>query len=128
MPTSGGLVGILCGTGIGMGVNEVTGFPVSMPWWSFALGVGFSMGGGVLFGMMRCGAGVAPGPDRSAPTRVRPGESHSQPCMHWLDGCRRTSSHCETNRKKGHPAVVRSVRSQDFDSTTTPRVATEEAL
>ena len=48
----GGLVGILCGAAIGLSVNAATGFPVSMPWWSFALGLGFSAGVGILFGMM----------------------------------------------------------------------------
>jgi putative ABC transport system permease protein len=48
----GGTVGVLSGAAIGLGVNLVTGFPVSMPWWSFALGLGFSAGVGILFGMM----------------------------------------------------------------------------
>ena len=47
----GGLVGIAIGTVIGVGVHFVTGFPVSMPFWSFALGIGFSASVGILFGM-----------------------------------------------------------------------------
>ena len=34
------------------GVHWVTGFPVSLPWWSFAIGIGFSAGVGVFFGMI----------------------------------------------------------------------------
>jgi putative ABC transport system permease protein len=48
---AGGLLGILCGTAIGLGVHALTGFPVSLPWWSFAIGVGFSATVGVFFGM-----------------------------------------------------------------------------
>ena len=47
----GGLIGILLGSGIGVGVHYATGFPVSLPWWSFALGLGFSGGVGVVFGL-----------------------------------------------------------------------------
>lgn len=48
----GGLLGIALGSGIGMSIHWLTGFPVSLPWWSFAIGVGFSAGVGVFFGMM----------------------------------------------------------------------------
>jgi putative ABC transport system permease protein len=48
----GGLLGIAFGSGIGMSVHWLTGFPVSLPWWSFAIGIGFSAGVGVFFGMM----------------------------------------------------------------------------
>ena len=48
----GGLLGVALGAGIGMGVHWATGFPVSLPWWSFALGLGFSGGVGVFFGLM----------------------------------------------------------------------------
>jgi putative ABC transport system permease protein len=48
----GGLLGIAIGSGIGMSVHWLTGFPVSLPWWSFAIGIGFSAGVGVFFGMM----------------------------------------------------------------------------
>ncbi len=47
----GGLIGILLGSGIGVGVHYATGFPVSLPWWSFAIGLGFSGGVGVVFGL-----------------------------------------------------------------------------
>ena len=66
----GGVLGILCGSGIGVAVTLATGFPISLPWWSFAIGLGFSAGGRHL---LRHGAGgprVAPRPDRSAAARV----------------------------------------------------------
>ena len=34
----GGILGIVFGSAIGIGVHYFTGFPVSLPWWSFALG------------------------------------------------------------------------------------------
>jgi putative ABC transport system permease protein len=52
LTSAGGLLGIACGTAIGLGVHFLTGFPVSLPWWSFAIGIGFSAGVGVLFGMI----------------------------------------------------------------------------
>jgi len=48
----GGVLGIICGASIGLLVNAVTGFPISMPWWSFGIGIGFSAGVGVFFGMV----------------------------------------------------------------------------
>jgi putative ABC transport system permease protein len=48
---AGGALGIALGSAIGVGVHLATGFPVSLPWWSFALGVGFSAGVGLSFGM-----------------------------------------------------------------------------
>ena len=36
----GGLLGIPFGSAIGFAVNLLAGFPVSLPWWSFALGIG----------------------------------------------------------------------------------------
>ena len=47
----GGVLGILFGSGIGMVVHWVSGFPVSLPWWSFALGIGFSATVGIFFGL-----------------------------------------------------------------------------
>jgi putative ABC transport system permease protein len=48
----GGLLGIIIGSSVGLGVHWLTGFPVSLPWWSFAIGVGFSASVGVFFGMV----------------------------------------------------------------------------
>jgi len=48
----GGVLGILFGTAIGVSVNLVTGFPISLPWWSFALGLGVSATVGIFFGMV----------------------------------------------------------------------------
>jgi putative ABC transport system permease protein len=47
----GGLLGILFGSGIGLGIHWFTGFPVSLPWWSFAIGIGFSASVGIFFGL-----------------------------------------------------------------------------
>jgi putative ABC transport system permease protein len=47
----GGLLGILFGSSIGLGVHWLSGFPVSLPWWSFALGIGFSASVGIFFGL-----------------------------------------------------------------------------
>jgi putative ABC transport system permease protein len=52
LTSAGGLLGIVCGASIGFGVHWLTGFPISLPWWSFAIGVGFSAGVGVFFGMV----------------------------------------------------------------------------
>ena len=32
-------------------VHLITGFPISLPWWSFAIGLGFSASVGIFFGM-----------------------------------------------------------------------------
>jgi len=47
----GGLLGILFGSGIGWAVHAISGFPISLPWWSFAIGLGFSASVGIFFGM-----------------------------------------------------------------------------
>jgi len=47
----GGLIGILFGSAIGVAVHYLTGFPVFLPWWSFALGIAFSAFVGIFFGM-----------------------------------------------------------------------------
>jgi putative ABC transport system permease protein len=48
----GGVLGIVLGSAIGLTVHFVTGFPVSLPLWSFALGLGFSATVGIFFGMV----------------------------------------------------------------------------
>jgi putative ABC transport system permease protein len=48
----GGLLGILFGSGIGVAIHFASGFPISLPWWSFAIGLGFSAGVGIFFGMV----------------------------------------------------------------------------
>lgn len=52
LTSAGGVLGILFGSSLGVGVHFITGFPVSLPWWSFAIGFGFSAGIGVFFGMV----------------------------------------------------------------------------
>jgi putative ABC transport system permease protein len=47
----GGVLGILLGSGIGLAVNKLANFPVSLPLWSFALGFAFSATVGIFFGM-----------------------------------------------------------------------------
>jgi putative ABC transport system permease protein len=53
LTSAGGVLGIIIGSGVGFGVHWLTGFPVSLPWWSFAIGIGFSAGVGVFFGMVQ---------------------------------------------------------------------------
>jgi putative ABC transport system permease protein len=48
----GGLLGILFGSGIGLLVHWISEFPVSLPWWSFAIGIGFSASVGIFFGLV----------------------------------------------------------------------------
>jgi putative ABC transport system permease protein len=47
----GGVLGVVLGSAIGLLVNLLSGFPVSLPWWSFALGLGFSASVGIFFGV-----------------------------------------------------------------------------
>jgi putative ABC transport system permease protein len=47
----GGILGVLIGAGVGLSVRAFTPLPVSMPWWSFAIGFGFSGGVGIFFGL-----------------------------------------------------------------------------
>ncbi len=47
----GGVLGIMLGSAIGFAVHLFTGFPISLPLWSFALGLGFSATVGIVFGM-----------------------------------------------------------------------------
>ncbi len=47
----GGILGVVLGSGVGVAVHLITDFPISLPWWSFALGVGFSGTVGVAFGL-----------------------------------------------------------------------------
>jgi putative ABC transport system permease protein len=48
----GGILGILLGAAIGVAVNLATGFPVSLPLWAFAMGLGFSATVGIIAGMV----------------------------------------------------------------------------
>jgi putative ABC transport system permease protein len=47
----GGLLGIALGSALGWIVHLASGFPISLPWWSFAIGLGFSASVGIFFGM-----------------------------------------------------------------------------
>ncbi len=48
----GGVIGIILGASIGWLINIVSGFPISLPWWSFAIGIGFSASVGIFFGIL----------------------------------------------------------------------------
>src|SRR5258705_2322943 len=52
LTSMGGLLGIFFGSAIGLSIHWLSGFPVSLPWWSFALGIGFSASVGILFGLL----------------------------------------------------------------------------
>jgi putative ABC transport system permease protein len=47
----GGVLGIGLGSLIGWIVYWASGLPISLPWWSFAIGLGFSAAVGIFFGM-----------------------------------------------------------------------------
>ena len=51
LTSAGGVLGIIFGSSIGLIVHWVSGFPISLPWWSFALGIGFSASVGIFFGL-----------------------------------------------------------------------------
>jgi putative ABC transport system permease protein len=51
LTSAGGLIGIAGGSSIGLLVHWASGFPVSLPWWSFAIGIGFSASIGIFFGL-----------------------------------------------------------------------------
>ncbi len=51
LTSAGGLIGVALGAAIGWGVHAASGFPISLPWWSFAIGIGFSAAVGLFFGM-----------------------------------------------------------------------------
>jgi putative ABC transport system permease protein len=51
LTSAGGLLGIILGSSIGLAVHYFSGFPISLPWWSFALGIGFSASVGIFFGL-----------------------------------------------------------------------------
>jgi putative ABC transport system permease protein len=52
LTTLGGIVGVALGSLTGLVVHWISGFPISLPWWSFALGLGFSSAVGLVFGML----------------------------------------------------------------------------
>ena len=47
----GGVLGIVLGSAHRLGRPPRLGFPISLPWWSFAIGLGFSASVGIFFGM-----------------------------------------------------------------------------
>lgn len=51
LTAAGGVLGVILGSASGVAVHLATGFPISLPWWSFAIGVGFSATVGIVFGL-----------------------------------------------------------------------------
>ena len=51
LTSAGGVIGVALGAAISWAVHLVSGFPISLPWWSFAIGIGFSASVGLFFGM-----------------------------------------------------------------------------
>jgi putative ABC transport system permease protein len=51
LTSAGGVLGIILGSGIGLIIHWASGFPISLPWWSFAIGIGFSATIGIFFGL-----------------------------------------------------------------------------
>jgi putative ABC transport system permease protein len=51
LTSAGGALGILLGSTIGWAIHLLSGFPISLPWWSFAIGLAFSAAVGIFFGM-----------------------------------------------------------------------------
>ena len=67
----GGALGVLLGSAVGIGVHFWTGFPISLPWWSFAIAIGFSATVGIVFGLYPAIRALRQsGPDRGAALRV----------------------------------------------------------
>ena len=66
----GGVVGIVLGAAIGWLINVLSGFPISLPWWSFAIGIGFSATVGHLLRHLPGLQGGPARPDRSPPLRI----------------------------------------------------------
>ena len=66
----GGVIGIVLGATIGWLINVVSGFPISLPWWSFAIGIGFSASVGIFFGIVPAFKAARLDPDRGASLRV----------------------------------------------------------
>jgi putative ABC transport system permease protein len=51
LAAAGGALGAAIGAAVGYGAHLATGFPVSLPWWSFAIAIGFSSLIGVASGI-----------------------------------------------------------------------------
>jgi putative ABC transport system permease protein len=51
LAAAGGALGALIGAGVGYGAHVATGFPISLPWWSFAIAIGSSSLIGVASGI-----------------------------------------------------------------------------
>ena len=93
LTAAGGVLGVLTGSAIGLGVHYATGFPVSLPWWSHAIGFGFSASVGILFGLFPAVRASRPRSDRRAPSRI------------GLSRLQRVDYDCRSGRCIGPPAT-----------------------
>jgi putative ABC transport system permease protein len=50
LTSTGGVLGVIVGTCLGLIVHIAFAFPISLPWWSYALSLGISAGVGIAFG------------------------------------------------------------------------------
>ena len=66
----GGVLGILLGSGSAGSCTSLSGFPISLPWWSFAIGLGLLGLRRHLFRDVSGVQGLATRSDRSPPIRV----------------------------------------------------------
>ena len=51
MATAGGIVGVLCGVGVGFAIALAAGFPMRIAWWSVFAGLFVASGVGIFFGV-----------------------------------------------------------------------------
>jgi putative ABC transport system permease protein len=51
MASAGGIVGVLFGVGVGFGISQFAGFPMSIAWWSVIVGLLVATSVGVFFGV-----------------------------------------------------------------------------
>ncbi|MGI4757731.1 MAG: ABC transporter permease [Janthinobacterium lividum] len=51
MATAGGILGVLFGIGVGFGISQLAGFPMSIAWWSVVVGLLVATSVGIFFGV-----------------------------------------------------------------------------
>ncbi len=51
MATVGGVIGVLFGVGVGFGISQAAGFPMSIAWWSVIVGLLVACSVGIFFGV-----------------------------------------------------------------------------
>ena len=90
----GGILGIVLGSGVGVVVHLATGFPISLSWWSFAIGVGFSASVGIVFGLF-------PAVRASSWTRLKPSGTSSHKVCPGLESALPVDYDQKLARQKG---------------------------